>query len=170
MYLFIIFCKNLLTCFSLSFCSAVLTWWTEALCSSRSTTTSTALCPETQKYTHNKPNSISNDPNNFYDSLFVKSHVIALMENIRLCSTCLLSHWFLLFFNCRHCLSSGLSSCVLCATMSTTSLWTCPCRLAREGSWDFKVRGSSNSPLDQVSSLMVAFYHASKNKIVILQM
>lgn len=42
----------------------------------------------------------------------------------------------------RHCLSSSLSSCVLSATTSTMSLWTCPCRLERGGSWDFKVRGS----------------------------
>lgn len=48
-------------------------------------------------------------------------------------------------FTSRHCLSSSLSSCVLSATMSTTSLWTCPCRLQRGGSWDFKVGGSVQS-------------------------
>lgn len=57
---------------------------------------------------------------------------------------CLTVELFFFFFfkKSRHCLSSSLSSCVLSATTSTTSLWTCPCRLERGGSWDFKVRGS----------------------------
>lgn len=42
-------------------------------------------------------------------------------------------------FLSRQCLSSSLSSCVLSATMSTMSLWTCPCRLEKGESWDFKV-------------------------------
>lgn len=107
--------------FSFSFCSGVSTWWTEALCSNRSTTTSTVLCPETQRYT---------DKN--HTETTTTTHLTGTRVN-----------WIVYFLlKYRRCLSSSLSSCVLSATMSTMSLWTCPCHLEKEGSWDFKVRGS----------------------------